>query len=274
MRYRCSGEENPPFSSFLYTNSDFRSICSIYIHVFLDKEFSSLSGPSNFAWKCTQKSLFRVSFSFPFPTSNSNPYRMLKQYEGSTKRKRPHKGSFLDNTTCISIRIVDNFAINEFRRDFNIPNNVDIQLLCNTTPLPTDTHKKNSMCFTRKQLHVGLRLPLPSLVREFLHYTQILSSFIHSNSIWILMGCFILNQLFNLELSLLEILFIYTIKLNKWEKFLISACRKQLQLITNLSDSRKGWAIGHVIVSRKWEFSTPDPHGPYPLNHTLKLLSK
>ena len=183
MRYRCSGEENPPLSSFLYTNSDFRSICSIYIHVFLDKEFSSLSGPSNSARKCTQKSLFRVSFSLPFPTSNSNPYRMLKQYEGSMKRKRPHKGSFLDNTTCVSVRIMDNFAINEFRRDFNIPNNVNIQLLCNTTPLPTNTHKKNSMCFTRKQFHVRLRLPLPSLVRKFLHYTQILSSFIHSNSI-------------------------------------------------------------------------------------------
>ena len=115
---------------------------------------------------------------------------------------------------------------------------------------------------------------MSSLVRDFLHYTQISPSFVHLNLIYILMGCSILNQLFNLELFLLEIIFIYTIKLNKWGKFIISTCRRQLQLITNLSDSRKGWAIKHVIVSREWEFATPDPRGPYPLNHTLKLPSK
>ena len=213
--YRCSCEPSPPLSSSLYTNSDFCSIYSIYIHVFLDKEFFSLFGPSNSTRKCTQKSLSRVSFSFIFPISNASPYRMLKQYEGSAKRKRPQKGSSSYNTTCASIHIVDNFATDEFRKDFNIPNNVDIQLLCNTIPLPIDTHKKHSMCFTREQFHAGLCLHLPSLVREFLHYTQIPLSFVHPNSICILMGCSILNQLFNLKLSLLDIIFIYTIKLNK-----------------------------------------------------------
>ena len=168
---------------------------------------------------------------------------------------------------------MDDFATDEFKKDFNIPNNVDIQLLCITTPLLTDTHKKHFMCFTREQFHVGLCLPLPSLVREFLHYTQIPLSFVHPNSIHILMGCFILNQLFNLELSLLDIIFIYTIKLNKWGKFLISACRKQLQLITNMPDSRKSLAIRRVIVYGEWEFSTLDLRGPYPLNHTLKRPS-
>ena len=68
---------------------------------------------------------------------------------------------------------MDDFATDEFERDFNILDNVDIQLLRSSTHLPTDTHKKHSMCFTREQFYVGLRLPLPSLVREFLHYTQI-----------------------------------------------------------------------------------------------------
>ena len=45
--YRCSYEENPPLSSSLYTNSGFCPIYSIHIHVFLDKEFSSLFCPSN-----------------------------------------------------------------------------------------------------------------------------------------------------------------------------------------------------------------------------------
>lgn len=169
---------------------------------------------------------------------------------------------------------MDDFATNEFKNDFNIPDNVDIQLLHSTTPFPTDAHKKHSMCFTEEQFHVGLCLPLPSLVRVFLHYTQILPLSVHLNSICILMGCCVLHRLFNLELFLLEILFIYIIKLNKWRKFIISAYIRQLQLITNLPDSRKGWAIRHVIVSREWKFSTPDVRGLYPLNHTLKLPNK
>ena len=65
---------------------------------------------------------------------------MLKQSEGSMKRKRPQKGYFSDNTTHTSVRIVDDFVIDEFRRDFNIPNNVNVQLLRNTTPLPTNIY--------------------------------------------------------------------------------------------------------------------------------------
>ena len=42
----------------------------------------------------------------------------------------------------------------------------------------------------------------------------------------------------------------------------------------NFLDSQKGWVAEHVIISKDWEFSTPDPYGLYPLNHTLKLPSK
>ena len=51
---------------------------------------------------------------------------MLNQSEGSMKRKRPQKGYFSDNTAHTSVRIVDDFVIDEFRRDFNIPNNVNV----------------------------------------------------------------------------------------------------------------------------------------------------
>ena len=146
---------------------------------------------------------------FFFPASSANPYKMSKKFEGSTKRKRPQKGSSSNNTTHASIRIVDDFATDDFRRDFNILDNIDIQLLRNTIPLPTDTHKKHSMCFTIEQFHARLCLFLSSLVRECLHYTQISPSFVHSNSILILMGCSILNQLFNLELFLLDFFFFF-----------------------------------------------------------------
>ena len=66
--------------------------------------------------------------------------------------------------------------------------------------------------FTKEQFAAGLRLPLPSLLKQFLNFTQISFAFLYLNVIQILMGCSVLNMLFQLDLSLLEVLFIYTIK--------------------------------------------------------------
>ena len=75
---------------------------------------------------------------------------MSKQSKGSAKRKKPQKGSILDTTTHTLVHIVDDISIDEFRRDFNILANIDIQLLRSITPLTTDTHRKHTMCFTRE----------------------------------------------------------------------------------------------------------------------------
>lgn len=98
--------------------------------------------------------------------------------------------------------------------------------------------------------------------RLFFHYIRI-PPFAHLNTICILMGCSLLNLLYNFDLSFLEILFIYTIKLNKWGKFLLSPYKHPFQLITGLLDFEKGWVTRHVIVSGNWESSSLDPHGPY-----------
>ena len=59
---------------------------------------------------------------------------------------------------------------------------------------------------------MGLRFPLPSLFKQFLYYTQIPPAHIHPNNVQVLMRCSILNMLFYLDLSLLEVLFVYSIK--------------------------------------------------------------
>ena len=73
----------------------------------------------------------------------------------------------------------------------------------------------NAIYFTKEQFNAGLRFPLPSLFKQFLHYTQIPPTYIHPNIVRVLMGCSILNMLFNLDLSLLEVLFVYTLKNGK-----------------------------------------------------------
>ena len=64
----------------------------------------------------------------------------------------------------------------------------------------------------------------------------------------VLMGCSILSMLFNLYLSLLEVLFIYSIKKVKSDIFSFVASLPSLQLVTSLPDSTKGAARGDVLV--------------------------
>ena len=71
----------------------------------------------------------------------------------------------------------------------------------------------NVVYFTWEQFVVVLRLTVPSLVKQFLHFTRAPPALIHPNAFWILMGCSVLNSLYQLDISLVEICFIYTLKL-------------------------------------------------------------
>ena len=87
---------------------------------------------------------------------------------------------------------------------------------------------------------MGLHLRLPSLLKQFLYFTQIPPTFLHSNIIWILMWCNVLDMLFRLDISLLEVLFIYTVKMSLKERFNLSTHIPSLQFMTNFSNSSKG----------------------------------
>ena len=51
----------------------------------------------------------------------------------------------------------------------------------------------NTIFFTREQLAAGLRFPMPSLVKQFLHFTRAPPALVHPNVIRILIGCCVLN---------------------------------------------------------------------------------
>ena len=142
---------------------------------------------------------------------------------------------------------VDKLNVREFRERFCIPNGVSVELM-DGEAMSTEKTEENTICFTKKQLNVGLRFPLPSLFKEFLHFTQIPPAYIHPNMVRVLMGCSILSMLFNLDLSLLEVLFIYSLKKEKNDIFSMVSHLPSLQLVTKLSDSTKGGAKGHVLV--------------------------
>lgn len=55
-----------------------------------------------------------------------------------------------------------------------------------------------------------------------------------------------------LDLSLLEVLFVYTFKMSQKERFSLSAHISSLQLVMGLPDSNKNGAMWHILVSGPW----------------------
>ena len=62
------------------------------------------------------------------------------------------------------------------------------------------------------------------------------------------MGCNILDMLFHLDLSLIEVFFVYTIKMSVKGILNLSAQIPSLQLVTGLLDFNKDGVRGHVLV--------------------------
>ena len=80
------------------------------------------------------------------------------------------------------------------------------------------------------------------------------------------MGCSVLKFLYRLDISLVEIFFIYTLKLGIGGYLSMSAHSPWLQFVTGLSDSPMTEAKGEVLVKGLW-YETPGSQGlPFDLN--------
>ena len=163
-------------------------------------------------------------------------------------------------------------SVKEFHERFCIPNDVSVELT-DGEAVSTEKGDDHAIYFSKEQFNARLRFLLPSLFKEFLHFTQIPPAYIHPNMVRVLMGCNILSLLFNLDLSLLEVLFIYSIKKVKSGIFSFVASLPSLQLVTNLPDSTKGAAKGHVLVKGLWAGLAGHPGRPFAPNQSLKVPS-
>ena len=86
------------------------------------------------------------------------------------------------------------------------------------------------------------------------------------------MGCSLLNFLYQLEISLVEICFIYTLKLGIGGRLYISAHSPQLQFVTGLPDSPKTEAKGVVLVKGSWYETPGSLRLLFDLNQSLTFL--
>lgn len=173
----------------------------------------------------------------------------------------------------LSIKPTELLSKREFRERFQIPNRVSVQLL-KDGPVPAENSGDNAICFTKEQFNTGLCLPLLSLFKQFLHYTRIPPFFLYPNMIRVLMGCSVLDMLFHLDLSLLEVLFVYSIKKVKNDIFSLSASIPSLQLVTGLPDLIRGVARRHVLVKGPWAGLMVHPQKEFSPIRLLRILGK
>ena len=79
-------------------------------------------------------------------------------------------GSSSSSRDAHAEKSVDKLNVGEFRERFCIPNGVFVELT-DGEAVSTEKTEDNSIFFTNEQFNGGLRFPLPSLFKEFLHFT-------------------------------------------------------------------------------------------------------
>ena len=92
----------------------------------------------------------------------------------------------------------------ELRSYCHIPNNIDNDLSDGPTE-STIGKEDGAVYFTRVHLATRLRFFVSSLITQFIHFSRASPALINPNIIRILVGCSILNLLYQLDISLVEL---------------------------------------------------------------------
>ena len=189
---------------------------------------------------------------------------MRGQEKTSTSQVGRRKGSSWESPIASSL--VASMSMEELRSFRRVPDGNNLEF-SNGHARPTVRQADNAIYFTREQFAAGFRFPISLLVKQFLHVTRALPVLIHPNVFRILMGCSVLNFLYRLDIFLVEICFIYTLKLGTGGRLFMSTHSPQLQLITGLPNSPKIEAKEVVLVKGLWYEMLGSPGLPFDVNH-------
>ena len=172
-------------------------------------------------------------------------YRMMRgEEETSTSQVGRKRG--LSRGTRSASSIVSSLTMEELRTYCEIPDNIDLKLM-EKPDESTLGGEDNAVFFTQEQLTAGLCFPVLALVKQFLHFTRAPPALIHPNTIRILTSYSVLNLLYQLDLSLVEICFIYALKVGQGGQLSMSVRSAQLQIVNGLTDSTKMEVKGALV---------------------------
>ena len=193
--------------------------------------------------------------------------RMVRDQKETSTSQAGRKRGPTRGTPSIS-SIISSLSMEELRIYYEIPDDIDVMLSDGPTQ-NTVGGEDNAIFFTREQLAVKLHFPMPSLVKQFLHFTRAPPTLVHPNVIWILTGCCVLKLLYQLDLSLVEVCFAYTLRVAQGGQMSMSAQSLWLQFVTGLPDSPKSEAKGVILVRGPWDETSGSPDLPFDVNHAM-----
>ena len=105
---------------------------------------------------------------------------------------------------------MSSMSLEELRSFCRVPYNISLEL-SDGSACSTIRQADNAVYFTREYFAAWLRFPVSLLVKQFLHVTRAPPALVHPNVFQILMGCSMLNFLYQLDISLAKICFVYTL---------------------------------------------------------------
>ena len=163
--------------------------------------------------------------------------------------------------------IIASLTMEELKAYCEVPDNIDLMLMDRADESTLDG-EHNGVFFTREHLAAELRFPVPAIVKQFLHFTRAPPALFHPNVIRILIGCCVLNHLFQLDLSLVELCIIYFLRIGQGGRMSMSVLSPRLQVVNGLPDSPKKEAKGALLVRGPWD-ETPGSLGlPFNINRS------
>ena len=110
--------------------------------------------------------------------------------------------------------VIASLTMEELKVYCEVHDNIDLWLMERADD-STLGGEHNGVFFTREHLAARLRFPLPTIVKQFLHFTRVPPALIHPNVIHILIGSCVLNHQYQLDLSLVEIFIIYFLSVGR-----------------------------------------------------------
>ena len=148
-----------------------------------------------------------------------------------------------------------------------VPDNINLRLM-ERADESTLGGEHNGVFFTQEHLAVGLRFPVPAIVKQFLHFTREPPALVHPNLIHILIGSYVLNHLYQLDLSLVDLFMIYSPSIGSGGRMSMSVLSPRLQIINGLPDSPRTEAKGALLVRGPWDETSGSPGLSFDINRS------
>ena len=167
--------------------------------------------------------------------------------------------------------IITSLTIEELKVHCEVPDNINLRSM-ERADESTLGGEHNGVFFTREHLAAGLRFPVPAIVKQFLHFTRAPPALIHPNVIRILIGCCVLNHLYQLDLTLVELFIIYLLNIGSGGRMSMSILSPWLEIVNGLPDSPKTEAKGALLVRGPWDETPGSPGLPFNVNRSQSFL--